>query len=751
MTLTLRAVSLNDLPLTQPITAEFGPQGGTIGRADGNTLALPDPERHISRQQAEIRASGTGYVIFNIGSANPITVGGQSLAQGQSLPVRDRDEIRVGGYLLEVTISAADDTNMMLGGRVGEASNPFPSPLPGATPGVSQGAIPGALPTSAPAFAATAPAAARGAALHASPHAAQPAAPVPASDPFADLLGGSGGGSGSSPGNSSGANPFADLLGAPPPPAPRSAFGQTHKTTPVAAPAPAVALLPDDFDPFAPPPAPTRAPTAAPSSAGGFDFGGLGAPMAPPPPMPRPSSDFGGGGAFGDLIPSSGNNASSLDDLFGLQASGTQSADPLAGFMAGATRGLGDASHSDLPTDPMALFGDKPAKPAHSEPVTPALPDHTSALSSSFRPPEVRAGQTPARQAVPAQDALALQAQGTAVMPVSPTASGTPTASSTFATPSTAAAGASAGAAVGAIPASTAGRGPALPPDVLPPSLFPTTEAGDTATPLFMDSEAGGLISPPPAPPRPAARPSSTAQAPLQPPPAQTHPGHAQASASSSVAAAPAAGVAGPAAAAADTAALWQAFSEGAGIRFDPAQGVTPDLMRVIGQLLRSSIDGTLQMMAVRAATKHELRAQVTVIRSRDNNPLKFSPDAQSALEQLLQPPVRGFLPGPAAMSDAMHDLVGHTIGTMAGTRAALEGVLGRFKPEMLESKLTSRSMLDSVLTLNRKAKLWELYLQHFESIREEAQEDFHNLFGKAFLEAYEEQLERLNQRKTAA
>lgn len=685
MTLTLRAVSLNDLPLTQPITAEFGPQGGTIGRADGNTLALPDPERHISRQQAEIRASGTGYVIFNIGSANPITVGGQSLAQGQSLPVRDHDEIRVGGYLLEVTISAADDTNMMLAGRAGEGAQPFPSPVPN-TP-------------QAPA-----------------PH----PAPLPASDPFADLLGGGGAkNAGSASFGGSGGNPFADLLGAPPPPAPRSAFGQTHKSAPVPAPAPTVALLPDDFDPFAPPPAPSRAAPPAASSPGGFDFGGLGAPVAPPPPMARPAADFGGGGAFGDLIPSSGNNASSLDDLFGLQSSSTPSADPLAGFMAGATRGLGDANQSDLPTDPMALFGEKPAKPAHSEPVTPALPDHTSALSSSFRPPEVRAGQTPARQAVPAQDASAL---------------------------------------------------------VPPPSAFPTAEAGDTATPLFMDSEAGGLISPPPAPPRPATRPASMAQAPLQPrmqpeglsdllsdlqppiqaaaqplapPPAQRHPGHAQASASSSVASAPAAGVA--AAAAADTAALWQAFSEGAGIRFDPAQGVTPDLMRVIGQLLRSSIDGTLQMMAVRAATKHELRAQVTVIRSRDNNPLKFSPDAQSALEQLLQPPVRGFLPGPAAMSDAMHDLVGHTIGTMAGTRAALEGVLGRFKPEMLESKLTSRSMLDSVLTLNRKAKLWELYLQHFESIREEAQEDFHNLFGKAFLEAYEEQLERLNQRKTAA
>jgi FHA domain-containing protein len=87
----------------------------------------------------------------------------------------------------------------------------------------------------------------------------------------------------------------------------------------------------------------------------------------------------------------------------------------------------------------------------------------------------------------------------------------------------------------------------------------------------------------------------------------------------------------------------------------------------------------------------------------------------------------------------------------MAGTRAALEGVLARFRPEALEAKLVGRSMLDSVLPINRKAKLWELYLQHFEAIREEAQEDFHTLFGKAFLAAYEEQLQRLHQRKSAA
>ena len=153
----------------------------------------------------------------------------------------------------------------------------------------------------------------------------------------------------------------------------------------------------------------------------------------------------------------------------------------------------------------------------------------------------------------------------------------------------------------------------------------------------------------------------------------------------------------------------------------------------------------------MRSATRHELHAQVTVIRPLNNNPLKFSPDGQSALEQLLRPPLRGFLPGPAAMTEAMQDLLGHAIGTMAGTRAALEGVLGRFSPQELEAKLSPTRVIDSVLPMNRKARLWELYRQHFESIREEAQDDFQALFGRAFLAAYEQQLERLRRDRPSA
>ena len=101
MSLTLRAVLLDDRPLSRPIEACFGREGGTIGRADENTLALPDPLRYISRRQARISFTAAGFVIENIGSANPIAVRGEPLPQGHCAPLRHHDQLRIGAYVLE--------------------------------------------------------------------------------------------------------------------------------------------------------------------------------------------------------------------------------------------------------------------------------------------------------------------------------------------------------------------------------------------------------------------------------------------------------------------------------------------------------------------------------------------------------------------------------------------------------------------------------------------------------------------------
>jgi FHA domain-containing protein len=190
--------------------------------------------------------------------------------------------------------------------------------------------------------------------------------------------------------------------------------------------------------------------------------------------------------------------------------------------------------------------------------------------------------------------------------------------------------------------------------------------------------------------------------------------------------------------------ALWAAFCEGAGVDVTLPQGLNTEQMRMLGCVMREAVDGIVRLMQVRATTRNELRAAVTTIRPRNNNPLKFAPNVEVALAQLLQPPLRGFLPGPAAMQSAMHDLEGHSIGTMAGMRAALVGVFARFEPQRLEAQLSHKTIFDSLIPAARKAKLWDSYLQHFAAIQHDAEDDFHQLFGKAFLDAYEEQLDQL-------
>lgn len=192
---------------------------------------------------------------------------------------------------------------------------------------------------------------------------------------------------------------------------------------------------------------------------------------------------------------------------------------------------------------------------------------------------------------------------------------------------------------------------------------------------------------------------------------------------------------------------IWRGFLEGVGVDIPQPNGITPAMMRTVGEMLRTAVEGLLQLIAMRAAAKDELRADRTLIQAQENNPLKFSPDVNAALLQLLKPPGRGFLPGVAALEDAVDDLRSHQVGTMAGMRYALSGVLKRFEPALLERRLTERRLLEAVLPMNRKARLWELFLDNYARISSEAAEDFRVLFGDAFMEAYTEQVRLLKQR----
>lgn len=191
---------------------------------------------------------------------------------------------------------------------------------------------------------------------------------------------------------------------------------------------------------------------------------------------------------------------------------------------------------------------------------------------------------------------------------------------------------------------------------------------------------------------------------------------------------------------------LLAAFLRGLGCTHRMPESLTPELMERIGVLLRTASEGTLQLLLTRREFKHQVRAEVTMIAAQANNPLKFSPTAEVALAHLLGPEVRGFMPAEAAMRDAFDDLRAHQFGVMVGMRAALTQLIERFAPDELEKKIAARSALDSLFAANRKARLWDQFVALYAVIAGEAEDDFHALFGKAFVEAYEAQMARLEQ-----
>src|SRR5215475_11843941 len=98
----IEVISVNGKPPGDPLAAEVDELGGNIGRAEGNTLVLPDPDKMISRRHASIAFRGGRYVISDHGTAMPVYVNGRALGNGQESPIDAGDEIRIGGFTLVV-------------------------------------------------------------------------------------------------------------------------------------------------------------------------------------------------------------------------------------------------------------------------------------------------------------------------------------------------------------------------------------------------------------------------------------------------------------------------------------------------------------------------------------------------------------------------------------------------------------------------------------------------------------------------
>jgi type VI secretion system FHA domain protein len=193
-------------------------------------------------------------------------------------------------------------------------------------------------------------------------------------------------------------------------------------------------------------------------------------------------------------------------------------------------------------------------------------------------------------------------------------------------------------------------------------------------------------------------------------------------------------------------AALMTAFLQGCGL---PPNTVAPEAaaetMQMIGQIFRELVGGLRDVLTTRAMIKAEYRVEQTVIRSSNNNPLKFAMDPEQALSAMLGPPRQGYMPAVKAAQEGFKDMKAHELALMAGMQAAVQALFRQFDPEQLKQRLEkSGSVLESLLPGAKKAKYWEVYEQQYKQITREMSEDVRGTFGRAFAEAYEQQSKKL-------
>ncbi|WP_213703811.1 type VI secretion system-associated FHA domain protein TagH [Klebsiella aerogenes] len=185
---------------------------------------------------------------------------------------------------------------------------------------------------------------------------------------------------------------------------------------------------------------------------------------------------------------------------------------------------------------------------------------------------------------------------------------------------------------------------------------------------------------------------------------------------------------------------LLEALLEGMGLGdMLPVPQFDKENMRQLGQMLSMFSQGTVALLSSRSILKRGVKADMTMVLDDANNPFKLLPSGKTVLMQMFGARMPGFMPPKKSVRDALIDLQAHQLGMISGIRAIIAAMLQSFNPEQLEEEAkrdghTSRLALPA----SRKAALWDYFVRTYGETAGEIEDDFHTLFGEAFLYAYD-------------
>ncbi len=117
MEIKLKVIAHDQVPMESEMSAVFGDQGGSIGRAPHNTLILPDQYGYVSRVHANVIKQGEQFSVVDCSSNGTYVFdlepmsnqhAGEIVLQNSSAPLHVGSHINIGGFEIEV-FSVDDD------------------------------------------------------------------------------------------------------------------------------------------------------------------------------------------------------------------------------------------------------------------------------------------------------------------------------------------------------------------------------------------------------------------------------------------------------------------------------------------------------------------------------------------------------------------------------------------------------------------------------------------------------------------
>lgn len=194
------------------------------------------------------------------------------------------------------------------------------------------------------------------------------------------------------------------------------------------------------------------------------------------------------------------------------------------------------------------------------------------------------------------------------------------------------------------------------------------------------------------------------------------------------------------------------AFGRGLGVNVGSTHAGSEKLFETAGSLIREYTQGLIELNNARNEIKREFGLATTEMQALGNNSVKFSANLEDALAKLFTEQGDAFLEPADSVQSAHRDVLAHQMALLSALRHSLHDLVERFNPDTLQStELDESSVFDKVGLVKDDSRNWKRFLEVYEEVASDSENDFLRVLGESIQAAYHNQIRELPVAEVAA